>query len=182
MNSTIDANDETRPQDKQPPSDITPAAGGISPWNATEPMEIQLRPSVRLVGEPQTNGTPTPLRVCGYIFRRSDILNWVESQQLIPELKDPSVDRAEMGWSYIIHSLGPRGITCWFVRTYLLDEHGKQTQWKCTAKSLILGTNETNKERLKARNMKKVELIHKILGLPMRALGPPEWLIPAEHR
>ncbi len=106
----------------------------------------------------------------------------MEAQQLLPELKDDLVHRADTGWSYIMESVSSHGITCWHVRSYLLDKHGNETTIKCTAKSLILGTNETKRERLKARNMKNIELIHKVLGLPMGTLGPPQWLATVERR
>ncbi|KJA26768.1 hypothetical protein HYPSUDRAFT_1030149 [Hypholoma sublateritium FD-334 SS-4] len=179
-----DANDKIRPQDeldlKGPPPDSIPEASGIpSPWNATEPTEIQLRSAMRLVGEPQTNGRPTPLLLCGYVFRQADILNWMDSRQLIPELKRSPMDRSDKGWSYVMNTLGPHGISCWLVRTYFPDEYGNRTKSKCTAMSLILGSNETKKDRIATRNMKKIELIHKVLNIPMGALGAPEWLIPA---
>ncbi|KJA16674.1 hypothetical protein HYPSUDRAFT_47172 [Hypholoma sublateritium FD-334 SS-4] len=174
-----------RPEEElnsKPATPVTaPDAGGfLSPWDATVPTEIQLRPAIRLVGEPQTNGRPTPLRVCGYVFLISDIVKWMDSQQLIPELKGSPADRADKGWSYLVNILGPRGITCWLVRTHFLDEHGKPTKRKCTATSLILGSNETKEERLATRNMKKIELIHKVFKIPMGALGAPEWFVPAE--
>ena len=103
-------------------------------------------------------------------------------QQLSSELEGPRADRVDRGWGYIINSLSPHGITCWFVRTYILDKFGNETTLRCSAKSLILGTNETKQERMKARNMKKIELIHKVLNLPMGTLGPPQWLVPAERR
>ncbi|KJA26810.1 hypothetical protein HYPSUDRAFT_35969 [Hypholoma sublateritium FD-334 SS-4] len=135
---------------------------------------------MRLIGEPQTNGRPTPLRVCGYVFRVSDVLHWMDSRNMFPELKGSPAARADRGWSYVVNTLGPRGISCWPVRTHFLDEHGNRTKWKCTSNSLILGSNETKKERLATRNMKKIELIHRVLGIPMGALGAPEWLIPVE--
>ncbi|KJA26770.1 hypothetical protein HYPSUDRAFT_35916 [Hypholoma sublateritium FD-334 SS-4] len=185
MHSNNDANDRIRPQDdlnsKDAPSVSTPATSAIpTPWNATEPTEIQLRSAMRLVGEPQTNGRPTPLRLCGYVFRQADILNWMDSRQLIPQLKGYPMDRSDKGWSYVVNTLGPHGISCLLVRTYFPDEYGNRTKSKCTAMSLILGSNETKKERIATRNMKKIELIHKVLNIPMGALGAPEWLIPAE--
>ena len=137
---------------------------------------------MRIVGEPQTNGLPTPLRVCGYVFRVADILNWMDSQQLNTKRKYSATDRAEWGWSYIMHSVMPHGITCWLVRSYILDEHGIETTIRCTAKSLILGTNETKQDRIGARSMKKIEKFHEVLNVPMGALGAPKWLVSAEHR
>ena len=164
------------------PADTTPVVVGIKPWNATEPTEIQLPPSIRLVGERQSNGSLTPLRVCGYVFREADIENWMDSQQLMLELKTYAGERADRGWSLIMQSLIPHGIGCRLVRAYIIDEYGDETKWRCTSKSLIIGTNETKQDRIGARSMKKVEKIHKALNLPMGALGAPKWLKSAECR
>ena len=94
-----------RPEDEiiseRAPADTTPVSVGIKPWNATEPIEIQLPPMIRLTGERQSDGSLTPLRVCGYIFREADIENW---QQLMLELKTYAGERADRGWSLIMRS------------------------------------------------------------------------------
>ena len=130
----------------------TPAVVGIKPWNATEPSEIQLLPSIRLVSERQSNGSLTPLRVCGYVFREADIENWMDSQQLMLELKTCAGERADRGWGLIMRSM-PYGIDCWLIRSHIIDEYGNETKWRCTAKSLIIGTNETKQDRIGARSM-----------------------------
>ncbi|KJA26815.1 hypothetical protein HYPSUDRAFT_212962 [Hypholoma sublateritium FD-334 SS-4] len=157
--------------------DTTPAYNGTpSAWNATEPVEIQLHRPVRLVGELQNNGKPAPLRLCGYVFRHDDIMSWMDSQGLLLNYKGPRSNREDCGWGHIVNQLGPLGVSCWFVRAPVIHKDGRQSRkGKCAEKSLILGSNETKKERAATRNMKKIELIHRVLRIPMGVLGPPLW-------
>ena len=137
---------------------------------------------MRIVGEPQAkNGRPTPLRVCGYAFRRETILSWMDSQQILLERKGSPMDRADKGWGYIVNSLGPHGISCWMIYAYSFDEHGKRSKKRSATKGLILGTNETEDDRLETMDMTKIESIHEVLNIPMGALGAPYWFKPAEE-
>ena len=152
-----------------------------SPWNATEPTEIRLPPAMRLLGEPLTNGRPTPFLVCGYVFRVTDIVNWMDSRKLLSKHNGSPSDRADKGWGCLVNTLAPRGVSCWLVRTHLNDHLGNRMKYPCTAKSLIIGSNETKEDRVATRNKKKIELIHKVLGIPIGALDAPEWLLPAKY-
>lgn len=113
-------------------------------------------------------------------MRQDDILRWMDSEGLHLDFDGAPSTRADWGWGRIVNSLRPRGISFWLVRAPRVDYRGKLLKGKSTEKSLTLGTNETKKERAATRNLKKIDMIHKFLNLPMGALGPPLWYAPGE--
>ncbi len=118
--------------------------------------------------------------VCGYVFRVTDIVNWMDSQKLLSKPKGYPSDRADKCWGYLVNTSVPRGVSCWLVPTHLNDHLGNRMEYQCSAKSLIIGSNETKEDKLATRDVKKIKLIYKVLGIPMGVLGAPEWLLPAK--
>ncbi|KJA26951.1 hypothetical protein HYPSUDRAFT_213060 [Hypholoma sublateritium FD-334 SS-4] len=186
-NSKTDATDTMKPENDLRShrtkylSQTTPAYNGTpNAWNATEPVELQLHRSIHLVGERQDNGKLTPFKLCGYVFRRDDILSWMDSQELMVDYVGPSVNRIDCGWGGIVHALSPHGVFYRLVRAPVIHVDGHPSKKrKCAELALILGSNETKKERAATRNIKKIEWIHNILNVPMGVLGPPLWYAPA---
>lgn len=92
----------------------------------------------------------------------------------------PSFNRVDCGWGRIVNALYPHGIFYRLVWAPVIHRDGHPLKRKCSEMALILGSNETEKERAATRNMKKIEFIHRVLKIPMGALGPPLWYAPTE--